>query len=195
MLLEPPKYLLCETLPDHMADENNAPMPAIPDEEDVRGYISTPDPARVVPDVSELLLGPDEISPESLLFGPSVVPRTVAGYMVAGENGVEDVEEDIREWSADVPGAKISKYDAYYFPQTPLPAGVWEYKCNTCRFYVDPDESSDGEAKCEVVGQAGDMLGGEDIHPQAWCALWLPQKGRDWFEFVTDRLEGVDGTD
>lgn len=178
-----------------MIDGDDIPLPSVPDNESVRAYISTPDPSRVVPDITELFTGPDEISPESLLFGPGTVPASVASYAVAGDRGVGGVAQEVRDWATGLPSGKISKYDAYYFPETPLPYGVWEYRCRTCRFYVEADDSDDGEPKCEVVGQAGDLFGGEDIHPSAWCALWLPVDGRGWFEFVTERLESSSGGD
>lgn len=171
-------------------DENDIPLPSVPEAETVRAYISVPDREKMVPDVSTLLVGPDDISPESLLFGPGVPPSTVAAYAVGGDLGTAQVEDEVRNWANSLQPGKISKYDAYYFPETPIPYGTWEYRCETCRFYTPPEESTDGAPKCDVVGQKGDFLGGEDIHPSSWCALWMPVAGEGWFEWATDRLEG-----
>lgn len=177
-----------------MADKNDIPLPSVPDGKGVKAYISAPDADKVVPDLWELLTGPDEISPKSLALSPATIPASVAGYAVAGDKGTGEVEAEVRSWARELDAGKISKYDAYYLPETPLPYGVWEYRCSTCRFYHDAAEGSGEAGHCEVVGQEGDIGGGESIHPSAWCALWLPEEGRGWFEFVTDRLEGQDGT-
>lgn len=164
-------------------------VPDIPPSVSLEDYLSTPRWDKVIPDTGEVLFGPDAVSPESLLFGPLTVPASVIGYLLAGDKGTEKVAQEVRSWAARLDTEKISKQDAYYFPQTPIPFGVWEYKCETCRFY-QPDGDGDGSPKCSLVGQEGDPIGGDGVHPDAWCALWLPEDGRKWFEYVTERLEG-----
>jgi len=138
-------------------------------------------------------IGPDEPSLSSLTTAPAVPPATVASYTIEGDQGVTRLEEIIRNRANRLETGKFSKYDSYYLPQTPIPFGLWSYRCRTCRFY-DASETVDSRGgKCNVVGQEGDPLGGEYVHPEAWCAYWLPQQGRSWFEWTTDRLEGRDG--
>lgn len=178
-----------------MSENNDVPLPSVPDGEGVAAYVAVPDRERVVPDIEELLTGPDDVSIRSLVLGPATIPGTVGAYAVAGEKGLDAIEDEVRDWATGLDAGKVSKYDAYYFPQTPLPFGVWEYACETCRFYVEPEDSPSGEARCEVVGQEGDLFGGQDIHPRGWCALWMPEEGKRWFEFVEERLESRAGGD
>jgi hypothetical protein len=118
----------------------------------------------------------------------------VLAYALYGDEGVNGIESILRERAQGLERGKVSKYDAYYAPQSPVPFGLWEYRCETCRFY-DPDGGGDGNgAECEIVGHGEDWFGGENVHPSAWCALWLPEEGRGWFEYVTDRLEGTGGS-
>lgn len=174
-----------------MAEDRDVPLPSVPDAESARAYISIAEPDEIITDLGDHLFGPDEISLKSLLLGPATVPASVAGYAVFGDKGTAKVEQEVRDWKRDLDGAKISKYDAYYLPETPIPYGVWEYRCRTCRFYTPPEETEDGQARCEVVGQEGDMFGGERIHPSGWCSLWLPEDGEAWFDYVTERLEST----
>jgi hypothetical protein len=138
-------------------------------------------------------IGPDEPSLTSLSTAPAVPPATVASYAVEGDQGVSRLEEIIRNRANRLETGKFSKYDSYYLPQTPIPFGLWSYRCRTCRFYNAREKVNARGATCNVVGQDGDPLGGEYVHPEAWCAYWLPQQGRSWFEWATDRLEGTDG--
>lgn len=171
--------------------DDDIPLPSVPDDESVRAFIATPDPERVVPDLSELFTGPDDISLRSLVGGPAVVPGSVVGYALRGDEGTAAVEAEVREWAESLDSNAISKYDAYYFPSSPVPPAAWEYACETCRFYIPPAESPGRGARCGVVGQDGDLFGGEAIHPNAWCALWLPMPGEGWLGWAVERLESV----
>lgn len=174
-----------------MPDSNDLRLPGVPAAESVRAYVSVPDADRVVPDLSTLVAGPTETSIESLLLGPGTVPATVVGYAAAGDMGTAAVEAEIREWAADLDAGKISKLDSFYAPQTPVPPVVWEYVCSTCRFYEPADGDATAAPQCAVVGQEGDPFGGEEIHPDGWCALWMPLEGRGFFEWFTDRVESL----
>ena len=128
--------------------------------------------------------GPLPKVPKNPVTSASVVPASVAGYAIDGKEGLDSLENGIRSRARD---EKYTKFEAAYVPQTPYPPALWEYKCATCRFY-QPNEG--GKSKCEVVGKEGNKFGGEAIHPEAWCGLWLPEDGQGWFDWVTDRLEG-----
>jgi len=100
-------------------------------------------------------IGPDEPSLTSLSTAPAVPPATVASYAVEGDQGVSRLEEIIRNRANRLETGKFSKYDSYYLPQSPLPFGVWEYKCRTCRFYNAREKVNARGATCNVVGQNG----------------------------------------
>lgn len=148
---------------------------------------------RVIPDPEYLKTLPAQIDPSVFFRSPTVIAEVVGRYVNDGDQSVEDVAERVRDSAAEKPTGTFNKGSVHYAPQSPLPYGVWEYKCRTCRFYTPPEESPDGNPRCEVVGRRDNPLGGENVHPEAWCALWLPEDGREWFEYVTDRMEGVDG--
>ena len=133
---------------------------------------------------------PDETDIKTLARSTRTVPEVVGVSITRGEDGIAELERGVRELAAEKDGEKLHKHESLYAPQTPIPFGVWEYKCATCRFYVGPDESDDGSPKCQVVGREGDLFGGESVHPEAWCGLWLPNEGQEWFDYVRDRLEG-----
>lgn len=122
--------------------------------------------------------------PKNPVTSVATVPASVTGYAIDGEEGIESIENGIRARAGD---GKFSKFEAAYSPQTPLPPGAWEYKCATCRFY---DKNGSGESRCEVVGNPDDPFGGEKVHPEAWCGLWLPVDGQGWFDWIRNRIEG-----
>lgn len=173
-----------------MVEDTDIRLPQVPDAEGPAAFVSTPDPDEVVPDLGTLLAGPEEVNTGSFLFSPGVIPATVLGYTAGGEGTLSSIEDVLRERANRTDKGKISKFDAFYAPQTPLPFGVWEYKCETCRFYQQPRGGRNGSPACEVVGHEEDWFGGESVHPEGWCALWMPEAGRGFFEYATDRLEG-----
>lgn len=133
---------------------------------------------------------PDETDLKTFAKATKTVPEVVGISISHGESGITEIETEIRSLAAEKEGGKLHKHESLYAPQTPIPFGVWEYKCATCRFYVDPDTSPDEEPRCEVVGRQSDLFGGENVHPEAWCGYWLPNRGQEWFDYVRDRLEG-----
>lgn len=155
------------------------------------GNISLPDMDEVAPQIEQLLVWARDIDPENFARGLGVPHEAVARYALQGNPGIKKIDRTLRQRAREKDGGKFNKATAHYVPQTPLPVGVWEYKCHTCRYYVEPEESPSGRPQCEIVGQEHNLFGGENIHPDAWCALWLPEDGREWFEWATDRLEGV----
>jgi hypothetical protein len=177
-----------------MPADEDIPLPRVPDADATPAFISTPDMEEAIPNLATVLAGPEEIDAGSFLFSPGVAPASVFGYALGGEETLTDIEEIVRSRANVTDRGKVSKYDVFYSPQTPIPFGVWEYKCETCRFYQSDEETFGDGPKCEVVGHEEDWMGGENVHPQGWCATWLPEQGRGWFEYATDRLEGVDGS-
>jgi hypothetical protein len=173
-----------------MANDDRGPLPAIPDSDTIQSYISTPERDKALPSLATVLAGPGEVDVGSLLFSPAVPPAAVFGYALGGEATLSDLEATLRSRARATERGKVSKYDAYYAPQTPIPFGVWEYKCGTCRFYRGTGGRQSTGGVCEVVGHQEDWFGGESVHESGWCAMWLPKEGRRWFEYVTDRLEG-----
>lgn len=177
-----------------MVDDGDIPLPKIPDTDGPAAFISTPDVEQVVPNLATVLSGPEEIDTGSFLFSPGIPPATVLGYALGGEDTLDGIEDILRERARATERNKISKYDVFYSPQSPIPPAAWEYRCETCRFYQESPRRIDKGAKCEIVGHKEDWMGGERVHPSGWCAAWLPQGDRGWLEWATDRLEGKDGT-
>jgi len=166
------------------------PMPGVPDEEPIAAFISTPDFEEAVPSLATILAGPGEVNVPSFLFSPGVIPASVLGYAVGGDETLNDIEDILVERAERTDYGKISKYDSFYFPQTPVPFGVWEYKCSTCRFYQEASEVEGDGAKCSIIGHETDWFGGENVHPSGWCAQWLPYEGVKFGEYITNRIEG-----
>lgn len=173
-----------------MRDENDIPLPSIPDADGPAAFISAPDAEDILPDLSHITSRPDAESLAAFAYTPGIPPIVAAGYATKGEEGMSEVESKLRDRASNADSGKIRKYGANYFPQTPIPFGAWEYKCETCRFYQHDHSDGPSHPQCEVVGHPGDALGGENIHPDGWCAFWLPKPGVGWLEYVTDRLEG-----
>jgi hypothetical protein len=174
-----------------MSNDNSIQLPRIPGTDFDPGSISLPDKDRVIPDTSYLKELPTDIDYSTLVKSPIILPEVIARYQANGESGILAIEQRIRSNARKKEGGRFAKGSVHYTPQSPFPPVVWEYKCHTCRFYTPPDESPTGNPQCEVVGRGDNLLGGADIHPDAWCALWLPEDGKEWFEYVTDRLEGT----
>ena len=163
--------------------------PRVPDTEKAGPFIEYPNGAEVTGDLSNLLFGPDEPALDALAFSPGVIPASVIGYAVDGERGLSNIESAISDRADGLDAGKLSKYDVLYAPQAPIPFGVWEYKCKTCRFYERNGAKGGHAPGCQVVGQEGDPFGGEAVHPEAWCTLWLPEEERGFFTYLTERLE------
>lgn len=172
-----------------MVEDNDITLPKIPDGDGPPAFVSTPDFDKAIPDIASVLTGPAEPDLESLVFSPAIPGATVFGYLFGGEDTLGGIEDILRQRANNLNNKKISKYDMYYTPQTPLPAGLWEYKCRTCRFYNKNNGRAGQNPTCEIVGQDDDWFGGRNVHPDGWCAGWLPKEGRGIFAFLTDRLE------
>jgi hypothetical protein len=169
------------------------PRPRVPESDQQTAFISTPEFEEVIPSLASLLVGPEEIDAGSFLFSPGVLPATVFGYALGGEETLDGIEDILRARARNAERGKISKYDAFYAPQTPLPVGVWEYRCETCRFYNERESPGSGGPECDIVGHEEDWFGGTNVHPSGWCALWMPLEDQSWFEYVTERLESDPG--
>lgn len=178
-----------EPRPDGIQTEPRA-VPKVPEGESIAAFISTPNFEEALPSLATLLTGPREVNVPSFLFSPGVIPATVLGYALGGEETLSEIEDILRERAERTDYGKVSKYDAFYLPQTPIPYGVWEYKCSTCRFYQEGDPDRGKGAKCEVIGHESDWFGGENVHPDGWCAQWMPYEGQQFGAYITDRLEG-----
>lgn len=164
--------------------------PRVPDADGPSTYFSFPALKETLGDPGTLLIGPEEPSLDSLVTSPATMPGSVISYAIEGEDGLSRLESIIRSRADQLNAGKISKFDTYYLPQSVFSPGLWEYKCGTCRFYNERRAKGNVGGTCDVVGQDGDPFGGERIHPDAWCASWLPEEGRSWLEWGTDRLEG-----
>lgn len=117
-------------------------------------------------------------------ISPFTIGASIGVEFVAGEDGQARLERKIRQRASAEPNGKLSKTSAYYIP-TSTPPFVWEYECDTCRFY---NATSENGGTCDVVGRDEDPMGGEAVHPDAWCALWLPKEDDAPFEWVRNRL-------
>jgi hypothetical protein len=165
-------------------------MPGVPEGEGIAAFISAPDFEQALPSLATVLAGPPEVNVPSFLFSPGVIPASVLGYALGGDETLNDIEDILVERAERTDYGKISKYDSFYFPQTPVPFGVWEYKCSTCRFYQEGDERTGEGAKCSIIGLESDWFGGENVHPSGWCAQWLPYEGVKFGEYISNRVEG-----
>lgn len=173
-----------------MGQSDNNALPAVPDGGRDSGILASVDWDRVIPDRSYPVRLPSEIDPGRFVKSPAVIPEVVAKYAVYGEKGVEEIAQRLRTQSKEKEGGKFGKGSVHYQPQSPFPPGVWEYKCETCRYYQPPGESAGTGPKCEMVGHEDNLFGGENVHPNGWCALWLPEEDEQWFDYIADRLEG-----
>lgn len=114
-------------------------------------------------------------------------PRVLSAYLLRGEAGLTDLEEQLHEQAHRQPGHKFSKRETAYLPQSPFPPLLWRNQCERCRFYHD---GGPGEpATCHIVGREGDSYGGEAIHPRGWCGLYLPPEGEPAFTWLHERLD------
>lgn len=113
-------------------------------------------------------------------------PRVLAEYVTTGEDGLAELEEDLRVEAAKQPEGKFSKTDALYTPFVPIPPLGWRHKCEYCRFYVD---SAPGEpAECMLVGREDDPWGGKAIHEKGGCSLFTPAAGEPPFSWIAEQL-------
>lgn len=151
--------------------------------------VATPDIQRLLPDADFPQADLENFNPGVSLASPSVIAGTVAAYGVEGEEGVQSVADRVLERATRAENGRFNKTDVFYQPIAP-PPGVWDYRCRNCRFYQgQPGEESEG--LCEIVGHGEDPFGGRSISPEAWCALWLPEDGDEWFSWVKRRMEGT----
>ncbi|PSP76107.1 glucose dehydrogenase [Halobacteriales archaeon QS_1_68_20] len=121
---------------------------------------------------------------------PSILkhyPRMLAAYLRRGEDGLSEIEEDLRSRAAAQPEGKFTKRQAAYVPFVPLPPLEWRHKCGHCRFWVDEGPGEAGQ--CMIVGTEDDGWGGESIHEEAGCALFMPPAGEPAFEWLREQRD------
>lgn len=149
-------------------------------------------------DVADALPSPNfpredlqNFNPDVSIGGPLFVSATVAAYGISREEGLERLEELVRERAAEANGGKFNKPDALYSPAAP-PPGAWDYRCTNCRFF-QAGAGEGGGGLCELVGHEADPFGGESINPEAWCSLWMPLEDTPYLTYLKNRFEGEDG--
>lgn len=109
-------------------------------------------------------------------------PFRVLQQLLTGSPTMAELEADIRAETAAL-GRKRSKLEALYTPVPPVPPIAWRYECGRCVFYQAESRT------CSQVGLDADPLGGQAIHPLAWCAVWLPLRGQGLFAWFTELLD------
>lgn len=114
-------------------------------------------------------------------------PQVLKAYWTEGEDGLEELEKELRAEANRQPGGKFSKGQALYVPFVPLPPFDWRHKCGHCRFWVDHGPGKPGE--CMIVGKDGDYSGGKAIHEKAGCALWMPPAGEPAFAWLSEQMQ------
>lgn len=72
---------------------------------------------------------------------------------------------------------KLTKFEAAYTPVAPPPV-FWEYNCGQCFAFQRGEPSL-----CRWVSEAGFPNPGQ-IHPQGWCAIWMPLEGARPLSFL-----------
>lgn len=122
----------------------------------------------------------------TLLRWISHYPRVLKEYWTEDEDGLEEIEEQLRAEANRQPKGKFSKGQALYVPCVPLPPADWRHNCGHCRFWIDHGPGKPGE--CMIVGKEGDYSGGKAIHEKAGCALWMPPAGESAFAWASEQL-------
>lgn len=130
----------------------------------------------------------ENFNPTASLAGPPFVVGTVLAYGASGDDGLERLEQELRSNASNAEDGRYNKTDVWYQPIAP-PPGVWDYRCRNCRFYIPGDDDSE-YGGCQLVGHEEDPFGGRAISPEAWCAVWMPKDGTEWFDYISRRLEG-----
>ncbi|MFB6166183.1 MAG: hypothetical protein ABEJ31_13565 [Haloarculaceae archaeon] len=113
-------------------------------------------------------------------------PRLLYHYLRGGEEGVHRAAKSVHELAHGQPGSKLSKKQALYTPQSPLPALIWRHECERCHFWREGEPDEPGT--CHVVGQPDDPYGGEAIHPRGVCAYFTPPPGEPAFGWYRERF-------
>lgn len=164
------------------------------DSDDTQPLATAPELDDILPDPETFPLGAEDPQPDALLGSPLVPPATVIAWAVKRNEGLKKIEARLQARAADTEYGKFNKGDAYYFPKTPFVIdGAWEYNCHNCRFYEENPEG-DCIGKCSIVGLESDHLGGECIHPDGWCALYMPKDDSPYFDYIRERV-GADESD
>jgi glucose/arabinose dehydrogenase len=114
-------------------------------------------------------------------------PTVLWRYLTRGEDGLADLEAELREEAAARPGGKFGKREAGYVPFVPIPPVEFRHECGHCRFWVDHGPGKPGE--CMIVGREGDPWGGKAIHEKAGCALFVPPAGERAFAWLREQLD------
>ena len=114
-------------------------------------------------------------------------PRMLQAYLGRGEDGLAELEEELRTRASARPGGKFGKREAAYVPFVPLPPLEWRHRCGSCRFWVDEGPEKPGE--CMIVGRTGDPFGGKAIHEEAGCALFIPPAGESAFAWLREQFD------
>ncbi len=112
-------------------------------------------------------------------------PRVLWTYWRSGEDGLSEIEEELRTRAARQREGKFSKRDVAYTPFVPLPPLEYRHECGHCRFWVDSAPGKPGE--CMIVGRKDDPWGGTAIHEKAGCALFTPPAGESPFDWVDEQ--------
>lgn len=147
------------------------------------------DPMEVLPDRNFLVEDLKNFNPDITVAALPFVVSTFGAYGIDGEEGVQVLEDKVRERAQHATDGRFNKTDALYQPMAP-PPGVWDYRCQNCRFFI-PGAGDDGGGHCGIVGHEEDPFGGRSISPEAWCALWLPEDGEEWFTYLKNAAEGT----
>jgi hypothetical protein len=143
----------------------------------------------ILPDADFPTADFENFNPDVTAAGAPFIAAAVGGYVVEGEDALDRLERQVRARAEKAEDGRFNKTDALYQTVAP-PPGVWDYRCRNCRFFQE-GEGDDGGGHCEVVGHEEDPFGGRSISPEAWCLLWLPTDGTEWFDYIRRRAEGA----
>jgi len=171
-----------------MSANEDDPMPDVPDADPAELFVTPIDPAEIQSFPMDALSIPEEPDYNMALGSWLNIPALVAGYAVEGTDAQGNLAEYIEVQAGTNPDGKVSKRNVGYLPISPLPPGLWEYNCASCRFYRPGGGEGGANPRCSVVGQDEDPFGGEKIHAQGWCSLWLPPDDREAFAWIRERL-------
>jgi len=156
--------------------------------EDDSGRLASIDWEKALPDFGFVKKDFENFNPDITISGPPFVLATVGAYSISGTKCIDRLEQRVRERSAHAKSGRFNKTDTLYSPIAP-PNGAWDYRCRSCRFYQE-EATENGGGRCAIVGHEEDPFGGTSISPEAWCALWLPEDGRQFLDYVKRRAEG-----
>lgn len=116
---------------------------------------------------------PNRVLPDAIGLLANSVGRAALGatlFQSLGERWRETLQAHVDK------NGKWTKFEVVYTPVAPPPV-FWEYNCGQCFAFIREGRT------CRWVTEQGFPNPGE-IHPQGWCAVWMPLDGEKPLSFL-----------